>query len=187
MRDPSISLCLNLLFFLFSFFYTSHFSHPPLILSPSPLPLLLLLCSHFLHFHLVLFFLLSTPPVYSSLFLAPLPFPAPQPSPPPLSLPLSELQRSPLSLCLRELNRSVKPRIETLKAQSKLHSLVSGSPIPSQPQAAQSSLSAPPRLNSAGLMLTYCLPSCVHSIDIPLSVNMLQIPDLGQIVVVNIS
>uniref|UniRef100_A0A3B5A7J5 Thyroid hormone receptor interactor 10 n=1 Tax=Stegastes partitus TaxID=144197 RepID=A0A3B5A7J5_9TELE len=33
----------------------------------------------------------------------------------PLSLPLSKLQRSPLSLCLREFNQSVKPRISTLK------------------------------------------------------------------------
>uniref|UniRef100_A0A665TQ37 Cdc42-interacting protein 4 homolog n=1 Tax=Echeneis naucrates TaxID=173247 RepID=A0A665TQ37_ECHNA len=44
----------------------------------------------------------------------PSPFP-PGSHPLPLSLPLSKLQRTPLSLCLRELNRSVKPRISTLK------------------------------------------------------------------------
>uniref|UniRef100_A0A8D2ZE87 Thyroid hormone receptor interactor 10 n=1 Tax=Scophthalmus maximus TaxID=52904 RepID=A0A8D2ZE87_SCOMX len=45
-------------------------------------------------------------------------FSPPSPSPvPPGSrpLPLSRLQRSPLSLCLREFNRTVKPRISTLK------------------------------------------------------------------------
>uniref|UniRef100_A0A3B4XXG9 Thyroid hormone receptor interactor 10 n=1 Tax=Seriola lalandi dorsalis TaxID=1841481 RepID=A0A3B4XXG9_SERLL len=47
-------------------------------------------------------------------FSPPSPFP-PSSHPPPLSLPLSKLQRSPLSLCLREFNRSVKPRISTLK------------------------------------------------------------------------
>uniref|UniRef100_A0A4W6FE50 Thyroid hormone receptor interactor 10 n=1 Tax=Lates calcarifer TaxID=8187 RepID=A0A4W6FE50_LATCA len=52
--------------------------------------------------------------------LAPPSFSPPSPFPPgnhplPLSLPLSKLQRSPLSLCLREFNRSVKPRISTLK------------------------------------------------------------------------
>ncbi|XP_034455693.1 cdc42-interacting protein 4 homolog isoform X1 [Hippoglossus hippoglossus] len=49
---------------------------------------------------------------------APPSFSPPSPLPPgshPLSLPLSKLQRSPLSLCVREFNRSVKPRISTLK------------------------------------------------------------------------
>ncbi|XP_074520240.1 thyroid hormone receptor interactor 10b isoform X1 [Halichoeres trimaculatus] len=55
-------------------------------------------------------------------------FSPPSPFPPgshplslPLSLPLSKLQHSPLSLCLREFNRSVKPRISTLKLLHKHH------------------------------------------------------------------
>uniref|UniRef100_A0A672IFA2 Cdc42-interacting protein 4 homolog n=1 Tax=Salarias fasciatus TaxID=181472 RepID=A0A672IFA2_SALFA len=49
---------------------------------------------------------------------APPSFSPPSPVPPgglPLPLPLSPLQRSPLSVCLRELAQSVKPRISTLK------------------------------------------------------------------------
>uniref|UniRef100_A0A8C4NTY6 Thyroid hormone receptor interactor 10 n=1 Tax=Dicentrarchus labrax TaxID=13489 RepID=A0A8C4NTY6_DICLA len=52
-------------------------------------------------------------------------FSPPSPFPPgsnPLSLHLSKLQHSPLSLCLREFNRSVKPRISTLKILHKQHS-----------------------------------------------------------------
>uniref|UniRef100_A0A671TZK2 Thyroid hormone receptor interactor 10 n=1 Tax=Sparus aurata TaxID=8175 RepID=A0A671TZK2_SPAAU len=40
----------------------------------------------------------------------------------PLSLSLTKLQLTPLSLCLREFNRSVKPRISTLKILHKQHS-----------------------------------------------------------------
>uniref|UniRef100_A0A3B5A396 Thyroid hormone receptor interactor 10 n=1 Tax=Stegastes partitus TaxID=144197 RepID=A0A3B5A396_9TELE len=48
----------------------------------------------------------------------------------PLSLPLSKLQRSPLSLCLREFNQSVKPRISTLKMLHKPCSVKDFSHLP---------------------------------------------------------
>uniref|UniRef100_A0A8C9WZG8 Thyroid hormone receptor interactor 10 n=1 Tax=Sander lucioperca TaxID=283035 RepID=A0A8C9WZG8_SANLU len=55
-----------------------------------------------------------TPPSFSP----PSPFP---PGSIPLSLPLSKLRHSPLALCLREFNRSIKPGISTLKILHKPH------------------------------------------------------------------
>lgn len=85
---------------------------------------------------------------FSPLQFAPPSFSPPSPFPPgsnalplPLSLPLSKLQRSPLSLCLREFNRSVS-RISTLRAFHK-PCTVSHTPI-SGPKTS-SSLPPPPR------------------------------------------
>lgn len=73
----------------------------------------------------------STLSIFSPLQFVPPSFSPPSPFPLgslPLSLPLSKLQRSPLSLCLREFNQSVKPRISTLKMLHK-PCLVSDTPI----------------------------------------------------------